>query len=128
MDVKRLKEIEDIYQDLKARFDAGEISSDDMKSELKKVMLRDDENRFWMIGSKTGGWYVYDGSAWKAGNPYGQAETAPLTRMEAPAQTAPRGEPASRIAMRTDSASAAEKWQKSSWPSADSKLSFQRTR
>ncbi|MCX6555874.1 MAG: hypothetical protein NTW95_00340 [Candidatus Aminicenantes bacterium] len=82
MDVKRLKEIEDIYQDLKARFDAGEIGGDDMKSELKKVMLRDEENRFWMIGSKTGGWYVYDGSSWKAGNPYGQAETAPLVQLE----------------------------------------------
>jgi hypothetical protein len=84
MDVKRLKEIEDIYQDLKARFDAGEISSDDMKSELKKVMLRDEENRFWMIGSKTGGWYVYDGSTWKTGNPYGQTETAPHAQPEPP--------------------------------------------
>jgi len=89
MDVKRLKEIEDIYQDLKARFDAGEISGDDMKSELKKVMLRDEENRFWMIGSKTGGWYVYDGSTWKTGNPYGQAETAPLAPSE-PQMSPPR--------------------------------------
>jgi hypothetical protein len=77
MDAKKLREIEDIYKSLKVKFDAGEISGEDMKSELKKMMLRDDENRFWMIGNKTGGWYVYDGSAWKTGDPYGQAEAAP---------------------------------------------------
>jgi hypothetical protein len=77
MDAKKLSEIEDIYQDLKARFDAGKITGDTMKSELKKMMIRDEDNRFWMIGNKTGGWYVYDGSVWKADNPYGQKETAP---------------------------------------------------
>jgi len=44
------------------------------------------------------------------------------------AQTCPRGEPALFNAMRTDSASAAEKWQKSSRPSADSRLACQSTR
>jgi hypothetical protein len=62
---------------LKNRLDDGDISSDDMKAELKKMMIRADDNRFWMIGSKTGGWYVYDGSVWKTGNPYGQNEAAP---------------------------------------------------
>jgi hypothetical protein len=76
MDARKLSEIEDIYQDLKAKFDSGKISGDDLKSELKKNMIRDEENRFWMIGNKTGGWYVYDGSVWKAGNPYGQQEAA----------------------------------------------------
>ena len=51
-----------------------------MKAELKKMMIRDEENRFWMIGSKTGGWYVYDGSTWKAGNPYGRWEGAPAAQ------------------------------------------------
>jgi hypothetical protein len=76
MDAKKLSEIEDIYQDLKAKFAAGKITGDTMKSELKKMMLRAEDNRFWMIGNKTGGWYVYDGSVWKAGNPYAQEEAA----------------------------------------------------
>jgi hypothetical protein len=74
MDARKLSEIEDIYLDLKAKFDAGKITGDAMKAELKKLMIRDEDNRFWMIGNKTGGWYVYDGSTWKAGNPYGQQE------------------------------------------------------
>ena len=77
MDAKKLREIEDIFKDLKYKLDAGEISGDELKSELKKMMIRDDDNRFWMIGSKTGGWYVYDGSVWKTGNPYGREETTP---------------------------------------------------
>jgi hypothetical protein len=88
MDAKKLREIEDIYKGLKSKFDAGAMTGDDMKSELKRLMIRDDENRFWMIGNKTGGWYVYDGSAWKTGDPYVLAETAP----ENPAQPPPAPE------------------------------------
>jgi len=93
MDAKRLSEIEDIYQDLKAKFDAGKITGDDMKAELKKLMIRDDENRFWMIGSKTGGWYVYDGSTWKAGNPYADGQGAPAAHEEPQAQERPGMKP-----------------------------------
>jgi hypothetical protein len=74
MDARKLKEIEDLYKDLKYRLDAGEISNDDLKAELKKMMIRDEDNRYWMIGNKSGGWYVYDGSVWNTGNPYDQKE------------------------------------------------------
>jgi len=82
MDDKKFKEIEDLYKNLKDRQAAGEISGDDMKAELKKMMIRDGENRYWMLGSKTGGWYVYDGSSWKAANPYGHEETPLLLQPE----------------------------------------------
>jgi hypothetical protein len=86
MDAKKLKEVEDIYKDLKSKLDAGEISGEVMKSELKKIMIRDEDNRFWMIGSKTGGWYVYDGSVWTAGNPYDQKEPVTVAAAEAKPQ------------------------------------------
>jgi hypothetical protein len=86
MDAKKLKKIEDIYKGLKIKFDVHEISGDDMKSELKKMMIRDDDNRFWMIGNKTGGWYVYDGSEWKTGNPYGQT----AAELERPTEPKPQ--------------------------------------
>jgi len=86
MDVKKLSAIEDSYLDLKVKLDAGKISADDMKAELKKMMLRDEENRFWMIGNKTGGWYVYDGSTWKAGDPYRRPESSPVAQAESATQ------------------------------------------
>jgi len=75
MDAKKFREIEALYKDLKSRQEAGEISGEDMKAELKKMMIHDADNRYWMLGSKTGGWYVYDGSSWNAADPYGREET-----------------------------------------------------
>ncbi len=77
MEAKKFREIEGLYKDLKERQAAGEVSAEDMKSELKKMMLRDEENRFWMLGGKTGGWYMYDGSAWNPTDPY-EHEATPL--------------------------------------------------
>lgn len=82
MDAKKLREVEDIYKDLKYKLEAGEISGDYLKAELKKTMIRADDNRYWMIGNKTGGWYVYDGSAWNAADPYSQIEAAPVAEPE----------------------------------------------
>jgi len=77
MDAKKFREIEELYKDVKERQAAGEISAEDMKSELKKMMLRDEDNRYWMLGGKTGSWYVHDGSSWNPADPYGH-EKAPL--------------------------------------------------
>jgi hypothetical protein len=94
MEAKKFREIESLYKELKERQAAGEVSAEDMKSELKKMMLRDEENRFWMLGGKTGGWYMYDGSAWNPADPYEheatplvlQAETAVMDRAMPKAQ------------------------------------------
>ncbi len=57
-----------------------------MKSELKKMMIHDENGRYWMIGSKTGGWYVYDGSTWNAADPFAHEE-APLVLQPEMART-----------------------------------------
>ena len=104
MDAKKLKKIEDLYEDLKYKLDAGEISSDDMKSELKKMMIRADDNRYWMLGNKTGGWYVYDGSVWKAGNPYGQKETTQVAQVKPKPQERPEPPPSLKEEKKAESA------------------------
>jgi hypothetical protein len=93
MDVNKLKEIEDLYETLKYKLDTGEISGDDLKSELKKMMVRDEDNRYWMLGSKSGGWYVYDGSAWNAGNPYGQKGAAQVAKPQERLESKPQEHP-----------------------------------
>ena len=82
MDAKKFREIEELYKDLKDRQAAGEVSGDDLKAELKKMMIHDEANRYWMIGSKTGGWYVYDGSSWNAADPYAHEETPLVLKPE----------------------------------------------
>jgi hypothetical protein len=82
MDLKKFREIEELYKDAKERQAAGEISAEDMKSEMKKMMIRDDDNRYWMLGGKTGSWYVHDGSAWNAADPYEHEEPAVVRQAE----------------------------------------------
>lgn len=86
MDAKKFREIEELYKDVKERQAAGEISADDMKSELKKMMLRGEDNRYWMLGGKTGSWYVHDGSAWTPADPYENEEAPPARPQESAAQ------------------------------------------
>jgi hypothetical protein len=107
MDANKLKEIEDLYENLKYKLNTGEISSDEMKAQLKKMMIRDENNCFWMLGSKSGGWYVYDGSAWNAGNPYSQENVQlvaqPESKLQAHPDTSPnqdgekKGEPEAQV-------------------------------
>lgn len=75
MDTKKFRDLEGLYKDLKERQEAGEVSAEEMKAELKKMMIRDEDNRYWMLGGKTGSWYVYDGSAWTPGDPYPAQES-----------------------------------------------------
>lgn len=70
MDTKKFKELENQYRILKMRLEMGEITSDDLKQGLKKMMLVDENNQYWMIGGKTGKWYRHDGSKWNLDDPF----------------------------------------------------------
>ncbi len=70
MDHSKFKETENKYIELKSSLDSGSITSEDLKVKLKQMMIRDDEGNYWMIGSNTGKWYIYNGSDWKEKNPY----------------------------------------------------------
>jgi hypothetical protein len=98
MDAKKFREIEGLYKDLKERQAAGEISAEDMKSELKKLMIRDEENRYWMLGGKTGGWYVHDGTAWNPADPFKREETPVVLQTEMEVVERPRPAPARETA------------------------------
>ena len=82
----KFKKIEEQYNIIKSRLKNGEINTDEMKAELKDLMIQDDDGRYWMIGSKSGKWYVYDGSTWVEDNPFqGQVEEE-APRVEEPQQ------------------------------------------
>lgn len=88
MDPRKFREIEGLYKELKERQAAGEVSAEDAKTEMKKMMLRDEENRFWMLGGKSGSWYVYDGSSWTAADPYAGAAASSALPGAGPAEHA----------------------------------------
>jgi len=74
MDHSKFKETENKYIELKSMLDFGSISSEDLKLKLKKMMIRDDDGNYWMIGSNTGKWYIYNGTDWKEKDPYEGAD------------------------------------------------------
>jgi hypothetical protein len=76
MDEANLKNIENQFGQLKMMMDNGQINSDQLKAELKKLMFADENGHYWMIGSKTGKWYKYDGQEWKENDPYKLIESS----------------------------------------------------
>ncbi|MHB1318614.1 MAG: hypothetical protein ACYCYF_08365 [Anaerolineae bacterium] len=49
-----------IQRDLAAR----RISEDVARSRLEDLMLQDSAGTWWMVGTRSGSWYRYDGTAW----------------------------------------------------------------
>jgi len=72
MDEKRFRDVEVRFKILSDQHRQGEINSETLKKELKKMMILDEKNRYWMLGGKTGKWYVYSGKEWNENNPYQQ--------------------------------------------------------
>ena len=50
----QFKDIEQAFNDLKKKFQAGEISRQEFVEEMKKLRLKDGQGRFWMIGAQSG--------------------------------------------------------------------------
>jgi hypothetical protein len=61
--------VQDAFDSLKKRFQAGEISRQEFIDEMKKLRLKDDQGRFWMIGAQSGKWYFFDGKDWVQAEP-----------------------------------------------------------
>ena len=61
--------VETEYRQLKAQFDAGQLTEAGFKARLQDLMLEDEQDRWWMIGYETGQWYVHDGEKWVAAEP-----------------------------------------------------------
>ena len=59
------------YAELKRRLDAGTMSIEEFDAERRRLMVQDDEGRWWAKTRTTGEWNYHDGTAWVRGNPPG---------------------------------------------------------
>ncbi len=57
--------------ELKRQLDAGIISEEEFDAQRKKLMVQDDEGRWWAKSRETGEWYYHDESGWIRGTPQG---------------------------------------------------------
>ena len=70
----QFQEVVETFSGLKTKFQAGEISRQQFIDEMKKLRLKDDQGRYWMIGAQTGKWYYFDGNDWVQADPPSQKE------------------------------------------------------
>jgi hypothetical protein len=75
---KSFAQVNEEFEALKTRFQAGEIPRQEFIDEMKKLRIRDDEGRFWMIGAQTGKWYFFDGKDWIQAEPPSQQDKAAI--------------------------------------------------
>jgi len=69
-------ELESKYYELKGKQAAGLISDEEFQAELEKLSLQDEQGRWWMIGAKTGKWYVSQEGEWVEAEPPRAAPSA----------------------------------------------------
>ncbi len=81
MDKKKFIDVEKKYNELKLKLDKKEITPDNFNTQLKKMMVVDENGSYWMIGGKTGKWYMYDGVKWVEKNPYEDIDNPSSTKM-----------------------------------------------
>ena len=63
------RNVETALSRMKRRFRDKEISKREFIESLKKLRVRDEQGRFWMIGVQTGKWYYFDGRKWTPSHP-----------------------------------------------------------
>lgn len=57
------------YAGIRKRLDTGEIGPQEFDDELKQLMVRDEEGRWWAKSRSTGEWHYRDGASWVPGTP-----------------------------------------------------------
>ncbi|MEW6456172.1 MAG: zinc ribbon domain-containing protein [Acidobacteriota bacterium] len=72
---ERFEEVEKKFEELKKKRDTHLISDEEWKEELRKLIIRDDDGKFWMVGALSGKWHYYDGKQWiQTDPPYKRVE------------------------------------------------------
>jgi len=57
------------FTETKRQFDAGSIGDEEFDAQRRRLMIQDDEGRWWAKSRKTGDWNYHDGNAWIRGTP-----------------------------------------------------------
>ncbi len=70
----QFERVEQRVKALRERYHAGELTREELQSELRSLMILDDSGRWWMLGLESDRWYFYDGHEWVASTPPGYEE------------------------------------------------------
>jgi hypothetical protein len=68
------REAEATFGRLREKFRAKKITQQEFSDSLKQLRIKDDDGRFWAIGSQSGRWYVHEHGLWVEAKPPSQLE------------------------------------------------------
>lgn len=94
-ELARFREAEARILALRERYRAGEMSADDLRAALKKEMVLDSNNSWWMMGVESDRWYHHVADKW-------QVETPPVLEKAARAGAGVRAAAAPDIGAATE--------------------------
>jgi len=63
---------------LKQAFSSGKLDQEAFDKALKKLIIADDQKRWWMLGTESNTWYRYDGQQWLVDTPPGRLNAQAL--------------------------------------------------
>jgi len=79
--------VEAEVQVLRRKYRVGNMTADELRAALRKLMVLDDTGNWWMIGMESDRWYKYDGRNWVQADPPGHASAAPTITSQLPASS-----------------------------------------
>jgi hypothetical protein len=72
------KKAERRFRQLEGLRERGELSEQEFRFEIAKLMFQDEQGIFWMLDADDGAWFCNQGDGWEPGDPYA-ARTAEVT-------------------------------------------------
>ncbi|MCB9436819.1 MAG: transglycosylase domain-containing protein [Anaerolineales bacterium] len=76
---QRFREVEQSVQSLRQQFAEGRITRSQLEGELRRLMVLDDQGRWWTLGVDSSRWYRYDGREWIPDTPPQTGAQPPIT-------------------------------------------------
>ncbi|MCZ7543747.1 MAG: transglycosylase domain-containing protein [Anaerolineae bacterium] len=89
-----LRSVERQVERLRQQYIDGQLTRADFREKLHKLMLTDDQGRWWALGHESNQWYVYEDRQWREADPLDVLPVLPEPSPPVPTATAaPRAEP-----------------------------------
>ncbi|MBI1281682.1 MAG: hypothetical protein GC179_26385 [Anaerolineaceae bacterium] len=83
---QKFRDTETQVRALRAQYQAGQLTRDQLQEQLKRLMILDENNTWWMMGVETDTWYRFQNNEWVVASPPYAPET-PSTGGRTPAPT-----------------------------------------
>ncbi len=84
---QKFRDTETQVRTLRGQYQAGQITRDQLQEQLKRLMILDESNTWWMMGVETDTWYRFQNNEWLVATPPYDAAPSSASRTPTPTLT-----------------------------------------